>query len=239
MVIFECLPSENLLECRRANHVWGMLANNVIYNRIQEPLHALELKSASLQASFKTLQVAKAPQLTHYSDFLSQAVSSDIAEMTWFNAPPPEIRTVCECLVRLRDPNLNDQTPLSWQFLKRAMSKYEFKVWYANLQTNVSAISIDSTTFVENIIRTDPSITYERLREVSLTGYRMLIQVAAALQYSNINFEISSKKFEMEAVERIRFKTRRFVNCLNKRKRGARKIAPAAKPPYAEPPRHL
>jgi hypothetical protein len=50
-------------------------------------------------------------------------------------------------------------------------------------------VPIEATLAVENIIRLDPFITYERLREVSLAGYRLLIKVAAALQViTNINF---------------------------------------------------
>jgi hypothetical protein len=62
------------------------------------------------------------------------------------------------------------------------MQKSEFKAWFLNLNSAVNDVSIEATQQVENIIRLDPFITYERLREVSLAGYRLLIKVAAVLQ---------------------------------------------------------
>jgi hypothetical protein len=66
------------------------------------------------------------------------------------------------------------------------MQRYDFKRWFLALDTSVESIPMPATVFVEHIIRMDPLITYERLRDVSLAGYRLLIKVAAALQVLNV-----------------------------------------------------
>ena len=215
MHVFSLAPSKTLQQCRLVNQEWKSMANIVLAKRLAAPLAALKEQSAALNQQYKQMLATKTPHLNHYQEFLVQAAQSDISEVIWYNTPPPELSTVCECLVRLRDPGLAViPGPLSWSTIKRTMSKYEFKTWFVNLRNSVKTVQMKSVTDVENIIRSDPLITYERLRDVSMAGYRLLIQIAAALQHCNIENELRVLDTERAGVDLILHKTTEFYKCL-------------------------
>lgn len=214
--IFELTPCHNLLNVRLVSRSFAQLANVSLKYRLQSPLQTLSQKSVTLHAMVRHLRNTKTPHLEHYQEFLRQSSPSDLTEVIWYTSPPQELRTVCECLLRLKDPELNKiHDPLSWAFIKRSMSKYEFKSWFLEMQTTVNDISIESTLFVENIIRMDPLITYERLRDVSRAGYRLLIKVAASLQYCNILNEMRKKERESKICDNVLERTIKFTNAIN------------------------
>lgn len=91
-------------------------------------------------------------------------------------------------------PELDSTSRISWIDIRRILKRSDFKLWLANLAVNVEFIDIKyvlmnscsivylyfkflsclnrDTKKVEQIIRVDPLITYERLREVSMAAYR-------------------------------------------------------------------
>ena len=60
----------------------------------------------------------------------------------------------------------------------------------------------------------DPNITYERLREVSTAGYKMLIVVAAVLQYAGIAEELRGLKRKCVGFESSVGSTKLFVEAV-------------------------
>jgi hypothetical protein len=60
----------------------------------------------------------------------------------------------------------------------------------------------------------DPNITYERLREVSTAGYKMLIVVAAVLQYVGIAEDLRELKRKCIGFETSVGSARLFVEAL-------------------------
>jgi hypothetical protein len=82
------------------------------------------------------------------------------------------------------------------------MTRYDFKTWLTNLRVGVDYIPLSHVTKVEKIIMMDPAITYERLREVSRSGYRLLIVVAACLQYVKIAEGLRGLRREVVVLEK-------------------------------------
>jgi hypothetical protein len=73
---------------------------------------------------------------------------------------------------------------------------------------------LEDTHKVENMIRFDATITYERLRDISLAGYRLLILVAASIQFSLINNRLEEKKMKTEALLHKLVNTSKFMDVI-------------------------
>ncbi|KAJ3155741.1 hypothetical protein HDU86_004210 [Geranomyces michiganensis] len=107
--------------------------------------------------------------------------------------------------------SISSLQPLPWSTIKKMMGRYEFKTWLLNLQTNVDSIPHNSIRIVEHIIMIDPNINYDHVRDVSLAGYRLLILVAACLQYANINGDLKAKNVAMLKVQKTLSNYRSFI----------------------------
>lgn len=228
---FNCLPNEvlmtimthsqttDLLNVRRTERRMHKLANVVLHDRLALPVDILQRTVETLNNSFKSLLNIKKPQMIHYQQFLVDLSSNEIAEAIWYTSPPHELRTVCECLAILYGidvpPTNPEQQTQQWAALKKSMARYDFKTWFTNLTTNVQSIPMSSVSQVEDIIRLDPTITYERLREVSLPGYKLLIIVAACLQYVKIWDEVQQRKSELSTFEVKASHAKLFLSCIN------------------------
>jgi hypothetical protein len=194
LAVFQNLPAVALLNTRTVSKKWKALSNAVLAERLRSPLVDLSIKARQARLELKALKVEREPQLDHYREFLTAPGNAEnLSEVLWYSNVPPEVQTVCECLVRLRGGiALPDSERMAWADIKRIMKKSDFKLWLHCISTNVEFVNISDTRKVEQIIRLDPTITYERLRDVSMAGYRLLIVVAASLQFSSISDEIST-----------------------------------------------
>lgn len=199
LILDQC-ANHTLLKVRLICSKFKTISNELLTNRLKAPLVELFEALRESQLELADVEREKLPQLEHYKGFLNvPSIHENLSEVIWYAAAPPEVQSVCECLVRLYlGSNQPPVDKMEWNDIRRVMKKSEFKLWVHCLSTNVEFIKISATRQVENIIRVDPMITYERLREVSMAGYRLLIIVAASLQYSSISDEISSKKAETD-----------------------------------------
>ncbi|KAI9329140.1 hypothetical protein DFJ73DRAFT_861050 [Zopfochytrium polystomum] len=100
---------------------------------------------------------------------------------------------------------------MTWAAIKKQMTRFDFKNWLTNLRMGVDHIPHPAIKRVERIIMMDPSITYERMREVSTAGYKLLIVVAACLQYGSIAEELRGLRKTVSIVERRRGRLLAFV----------------------------
>ncbi|KAJ3280020.1 hypothetical protein HDU76_009317, partial [Blyttiomyces sp. JEL0837] len=101
--------------------------------------------------------------------------------------------------------------PNSWSTIKKTMTRYDFKTWLTNLRVGVDYIPFANVKRVEKIIMMDPDITYERLREVSTAGYKLLILVAACLQYCSIAEDLKGRRRDVVLVEKRCSKLKYFL----------------------------
>lgn len=198
IIILSKLSNQELASIRLVNKVVGKLAETVLITRLQIIINALTVENAQLEAAYEEMYTTKKPQLRHFRGFLRNLPSTYLTEVTWYTSPPQELLSVAECLCILKNGPLSSEPGLDkWTEIKRQISRYDFKTWFLNLRKNVENLDISNVITVQNIIMHDPTITYERLREVSIAGYHLLIVVAASLQFGTIVKDLKLKKIEM------------------------------------------
>ena len=188
--IFRLLPNQTLSKLRILNKSLKIIIDDILETRYKLKHDELKEKLSGHKLNYNSLLATFAPQLQHYSQFLQNISTNEITEATWYSTPPNELETVCKCLVILKNGALDT----TWQSVKRQMVQYNFKYWIQNLKTTVEEINFENVLIVERIIQLDSNITYERLREVSTAGYKLLIVVAACLQHCTINRDVLAEK---------------------------------------------
>ncbi|KAI8926338.1 hypothetical protein BC831DRAFT_400104 [Entophlyctis helioformis] len=223
ILIFETMDTKKLLHVRLTTRKFKALADVVLADRFSKPTWLLSQTTKTLKSAFTELNDTQRPYMDHYSQFLVNLPSTDVTEATWYTAPPQELQTVCECLCILRGavPVPANATPaslagpqriaMSWPAIKRIMGRYDFKTWFVGLDKTAKTIDAANVRRVEDIIRMDPLITYERLRDVSQAGYKLLIVVAACLQFGNIYNQIETRRAELVSFERKFDRSTRFL----------------------------
>ncbi|KAJ3164324.1 hypothetical protein HDU88_005422 [Geranomyces variabilis] len=240
LVLLETMPTTQICTMRRVSKTYAALGSIVIAKRIEEQLEDLAVKDVELRAALAAAQAEFGLHLDHYKQFLRGVTPSDLTEALWYSNPPEELRAICECLCRLKGlppaaapaaslrrnapapasallrsaADLASLQPLPWSQIKKIMGRYEFKTWLLNLQSNVDHIPHASIRVVEHIIMIDPDINYDHVRDVSLAGYRLLILVAACLQYANINEDLKGKAAAAHKVQRTIENYRSFIDTI-------------------------
>ncbi|KAJ3334896.1 hypothetical protein HDU91_002463 [Kappamyces sp. JEL0680] len=208
----------DLLKLRLVSKKYRAMADELLFIYL-EPNY-LRLCVDSRQAVLVKQEVVqtRTPHLDHFRNFLiDPKTQQHLTEVIWYANAPIEVQSVCECLVRLKGGvDLPDDERMSWTEIRKVLKRTEFKLWLNSLATNVDFIDIRNTRKVENIIRLDPLITYERLREVSVAGYKFLIFVAACLQYSTNDHEIAIVREKAEKLEAALELAGRFMDCIKK-----------------------
>jgi dynein heavy chain len=212
-LIFQGLSLEQLCALRGVSRESQAIVARTLRNRVEMHLSLLKQQRSEIQDQLNTREKVSAPNLRHYRSFLQQISLNEISEAMWYSSPPRELQIVCECLCILKLGNLCNR--LEWRSTKVALSKYEFKHWLSNLKTNVQRIPIENVKRVENIIANDSSITYERLRDVSMAGYRLLIYVAATIQYAKLHNELRVLKNRLEEIDKRSSSLSRFLMICN------------------------
>jgi F-box domain len=190
--IFAQVPVEGLLKTRLVCRKWKAFSNDKLLNILEPKYFDMMFLTKQAEAKSLTIKKEKKPLLDHYKDFLTvPTIQENLNEVIWYSSAPYEVQAVVECLVRLKGGITVDRDErITWADLKKILKSFDFKLWMTSLATNVEFIDISDTATVEHIIRVEPLITYERLRAVSMAGYRLLILVAASLQFSSISNEV-------------------------------------------------
>ncbi|KAJ3386574.1 hypothetical protein HDU92_002386 [Lobulomyces angularis] len=204
LLIFKNLSIVELKKARLLSKYLKSFTNYILNSRLTQINENLEKDLKKSSTSYKELEFSLTPHLSHYRNFLRNLTSNEVTEATWYSSPPAELHTVCTCLCILKfgksilKPNANLDNPtgsmLGWLEVKKLMGKYSFKNWFQDLRITVEKIKFENIKIVEKLIQQDLNITYERLREVSQPGYKMLIVVAAVLQFGIVNEDILTER---------------------------------------------
>ena len=215
LIIFNQLPNADLLKLRSVNSHLGAIAQEILRFRTKLRMQFLNAEFISVQKVYQDMVDDKKPRLDHFRGFLQQLPITHIQEASWYTVVPHELLTVCECLVILKQGPLTANDPVEkWAEIKKTMSKYEFKSWYINLRENVEDLDMIHVGLVQNIIMHDSTITYERVHEVSICAYQMLIAIAASLQFATISQDMNLTKNKMFTLQVNVQKSMRFLNAL-------------------------
>ena len=197
------------VSCKKFKHV----SNSVLRKRVKTSIVALEPQFNETKGDFQECETTQKPIMKHYRGFLKNLNASIISESIWYTNPPQEFKTVCACLCLLRGGKAGDDLE-SWTGIKRAMSRYDFKTWFSQLGSEVELLKTDNVKRVERIIMVDPAVTYERLRDVSVAGYKLLIIVAASLQFSGSFTLMDNSKLAHDSVKSRMYNLKTFQSCL-------------------------
>lgn len=221
-LIYEVLNKINtadLLSVRTTSSYLSSVANLILASRMNKDILMYKLDLVKSKAHMIELEETLRPHLTHYRQFLSNLNTTEVSEVAWYKTCPTELHTVSTCLVLLKNGGLTQEDPsipshgqsISWPSVKKQLNRRDFKDWFTSLSTTVDAISYTGVKQVEAIIQRDQDITYERLREVSEPGYRLLIVVAAVLQYANLSEAIRSEERTMGGLSKGLVRSEVFV----------------------------
>lgn len=211
--VLECLSVSDLLVVRSLSRKWKSMSNLVLSSILESRFIKLSYETEAADAKHKESEGVRLPLLAHYRDFLLvPTIHENLTEVVWYSNAPFEVQAVAECLVRLKGGvNLPDEERMPWSELRRIMKRADFKMWISSLSTNIEKVDYHDALQVEQIIRVEPLITYERLRDVSMAGYRLLILVAASLQYATIGHELRKVERTAKLLTRSLDKTRLFM----------------------------
>lgn len=215
LIILKYLSNADLLQTRSVNMHVGGISQEILRFRTKSRMQALNSEFIEIQSTYQDMVDEKKPRLDHFRAFLQELPPTHIQEASWYTAVPHELSIICECLVILKQGPLKTATPVEkWAEIKKIMTRYEFKSWYINLKENVEDLEMEYVTIVQNIIMHDPSITYERVHEVSICGYQILIAIAASLQFATISQDMKMVKTKMYMLKNSVQKSMKFLNAL-------------------------
>jgi len=212
--IFSYLSSSDLLIVRQANTNLKLLSEHALTKRVRISFAELERQSASAGELYQQRLQAHSSSMRNYRRFMRTASADLISEATWYTSPPVELVTVCSCLCLLR--GVSDDDIRNWVSVKHVMSRYDFKRWFTSIYVAADTLKIENIRRVEKVIMLDADITYERLRDVSQTGYNILIVIAAALQYGVIAHELKEKRADADILSLKAKRTNMFLNAITK-----------------------
>ncbi|KAJ3159885.1 Dynein heavy chain 10, axonemal [Irineochytrium annulatum] len=212
LFIFSFCPTSTLLKTRLSSRRLKLLTDATLQPRLHALIVNLSAAQEDAEELYSVAERERRPHLRHYRNFLRNTTTSEVTEATWYASPPQELKTVCECLCILSGDVVDgkkqtepisstEPASLPWSTIKRHLSRASFKTWLTTLRASAHLIPISSIKRVERIIMLDANVTYERLREVSMAGYRLLIIVAACLQYCTIAEEVDGRRRVRDEVE--------------------------------------
>lgn len=202
LMIVHHLPNIDLLNLRRVNKHIGAVSQEVIRNRTSRRVQNLSIQTNSFEAAYQEIFQVKKPQLDHFSQFLNELSNTQLQELASYNAVPLELQIVGECLVSLKQGPLKSKHQIDkWAEVKRAISRLEFRNWFINLKSHLDSLNIENVQLVREILIKNPSVTYERIRDISLCGYSLLIVIAACLQYGVISQDLKVKVSELKYLQ--------------------------------------
>jgi len=216
------LSIADLCATRSVNRRWNTLADVLLKARLVEAVKTQTEEAKAQRETLLALQAEKQPLLNHYGEFLLHMTGSELPESVWYTSPSAELQTVCECLCILKGcvPRRKSESvdnplpPMTWLTIRKHMTRFDFKSWMINLRSMVDFVQIHNVKRVENIIMHDPTITYDRLREVSRVGYRYLIVVAAILQYCTIQDAVKVQLKATQSADKILYSNTQFLSSL-------------------------
>ena len=215
LMVINYLPNSDLLNLRPVNKHIGHIAQEILGKRINQILKILEIQKKSIETCYQEMLSVKKPQLDHFKQFLNQGTSLQLKELSWYNTVPLELQFVCECLVTLKQGPLSSTNQMDkWAEIRRSMTRLDFKNWFINLESNVDLLKMENVEIVKEIIIRNPSINYERIREISVCGYNVLILIAACLQYGMISQDLKIKFTELKIIQEKSLKAIKFFNFL-------------------------
>jgi len=225
------LPASELVKLRGLNRLMKQMSEVHLIKMLEKKLDSIKTLLDTAKSETEETERRKRPLLLHYQSFL-RVPTDELGELAWMRScVNVDLRTVCLVVVIMAGefdeqlPTLTGMTTeqlgvwieqLDWLTIRKCLTRPSFKRWcrtmpqtFENMLTN----GIDETTLLktdvcDNLIIAK-NLSYERMREISDAGYRLLIIAAAGLQFTHVSEELlqgTSKVAEIHE-EYVRLRT--------------------------------
>lgn len=237
-IINRITQQKDLLALRAVNRYTRRLVDVVLRERFSIAIADSEAALKRSESSLEEANSVHQPIMAHCQSFIRRASCRTLTELVHHSNPVNELQSVCACLCLLlgvdtsnvrnySGPYTSDRIAtdncgtapshfakidvngdLRWAEIKRAMSKPQFKSWYVELSNNVNSIPMEFVEYVENVIRADPNISYERLAVVSSVAHELLVVISACLHHVR---SFQACKVHEDAISEIKIKAQRHA----------------------------
>lgn len=211
-MISEYLDVSSLYRLRSISKAYCSIISQILIGRQVREFEGVSQHYVCTAERVTELIKDKLKKLKHYSSFLASTSVLDIYDTIWCQTPPQELLTLCRCLCifylvsrtnnsLLASEHMDSKvvkTILPWHFVRNTMSDHRFRIWYSNLKTAINNVPNRASALVEEIIVSDTTITYDRLREISPVGYKLLIIISASLQHCLVRNDVMSMCLELK-----------------------------------------
>ena len=174
---------------------------------------AAEIAEQSVQISKEKKEAEDAlavalPALEEAKVALKDLDKADVTEIRSFAKPPPQVQTVCECIVLM----LNGKD-ISWKAAKGLMTDPNFLSTLLNM--DVDAIKEKNVkTINEKLKKLDTP--YDRFREISIAGAGLFKFVNAVMGYCAVAKEIKPKRENVARLEKNFYLAKRDLERIQK-----------------------
>ncbi|KAI9140891.1 hypothetical protein BKA69DRAFT_1077137 [Paraphysoderma sedebokerense] len=200
--------TESFLSLRLVSKRFKNIVDIAFLPFLQSRHKSLLAQKLDTELTLSSIETENWPALSHNRRFLRYIATSQLVEIASLKNPPIELVKIAECLVRLRPGNPTPTIPscypvgqTPWSIIKKQLSRFEFRTWLVNLRLTIDHIPFSNILEARKILE-DMEVSYDRMKEVSLTGYHMLIVVAATIQYAQHFEGIKTARLEVKKLEK-------------------------------------
>lgn len=174
---------------------------------------AAEIAEQSIQISKEKKEAEDAlatalPALEEAKLALKDLKKEDVTEIRSFAKPPPQVQSVCECIVLM----LNGQD-ISWKAAKALMTDPAFLSILLNM--DVDSIKDKNAKAVNEKLK-KLNTPYERFREISIAGAGLFKFVNAVMGYCAVAKEIKPKRERVAQLEKDFYLAKRELERIQK-----------------------
>eukprot|EP00048_Salpingoeca_helianthica_P012902 m.192947 g.192947 ORF g.192947 m.192947 type:complete len:4011 (+) comp15437_c5_seq118:82-12114(+) len=174
---------------------------------------ATEIAEQSVQISKEKKEAEDAlatalPALEEAKLALKDLDKADVTEIRSFAKPPPQVQTVCECIVLM----MNGQD-ISWKAAKGLMTDPNFLSQL--LTMDVDAIKEKNAKAINEKLK-KLNTPYEKFREISIAGAGLFKFVNAVMGYCSVAKEIKPKRERVAQLEKNFYLAKRELERIQK-----------------------
>jgi hypothetical protein len=228
--IFIWLPCHELVKLRGVSRLIKQMSEVHLITILEEKLDFIKTRLDTIKGESEETEKRKRPLLLHYQSFL-RTPTEELGELSWMRTcSNVDLRTVC-LVVCIMAGEFNADLPVlasyttdqlaswieqvDWTNIRKCLTRPSFKRWcrtmpetYAKMLTEIDETTLIKTDICDNLIIAK-NLSYERMREISDAGYRLLIIAAAGLQFTHVSEELMTSTARVSHVreEFVRLRT--------------------------------
>ncbi|KAI9190360.1 hypothetical protein H9P43_001794 [Blastocladiella emersonii ATCC 22665] len=220
----------DLLVARLTCRALAAAANAVLRPILDRDLPVITLAEERALVYREGVEADAREPLAHNRRFLRTLSTAHLSELASMKRPPREVVQVAACLAalmgtgksssgsvaRLRhDASSVSYDGTSWTATRRALARPEARAWLAALHTRLPPAVVNPVGVeAARAALVAMGISYERMQEVSMAGYRALIVVAACIQYCEHAGRVEAAKKAHGMLERRVGQVRKLAEAL-------------------------